>query len=462
MEREPSPVSAYSSVDDVPYVRGFVREAAPAWLDHVALLWGFAPPDRSGGFTWCDLGCGNGVTAALLAATHPSGTFHAIDALASHIDDARQLAAAARVGNVTYHAAAFDAAAALDLPQFDYVTAHGVYTWIDAKARADLRRLIDRHLKPGGLLYLSYNALPGRAADIPFQNLMQELGRRHNGDSAERAKWAYDAIRRMRKLNLPGFASSPMANALYAEKTPQNPFYLAHEFMVPDWQPLSVVQMRQDMRGIGLKPLGSARLVENFDTYTLRDAERRFLKSIADPDLAALLRDHFVNQSFRRDVFMRDGQPVSNAARRNRLLSSSFALTRPAPQVDYKFVTSAGQIAFDNPTTRSIVATLANGPRPLAELRTGDMDPDRLLSHAMVLSAAQQIAPVEPGRSPVATFNAVVLDRLGGPDELRCLALNCGTGVKAAPELLKRMRMGARLTGKQWGAWNEYLAIHAT
>ena len=54
---------------------------APAWLDHVALVGGIEPPARRAGFAWCDLGCGQGITALILAATHPGGVFHGIDAM---------------------------------------------------------------------------------------------------------------------------------------------------------------------------------------------------------------------------------------------------------------------------------------------------------------------------------------------------------------------------------------------
>ena len=76
---------------DIPYLRDFKPMLAPAWLDHVALVAGVAPPARQNGFAWCDLGCGHGVTAVILAATHPAGIFHGIDALPAHIDHARRL-----------------------------------------------------------------------------------------------------------------------------------------------------------------------------------------------------------------------------------------------------------------------------------------------------------------------------------------------------------------------------------
>src|SRR5437667_10120545 len=75
---------------DIAYLRDFKPVLAPAWLDHVALVAGVVPPARHEGFAWCDLGCGQGVTAAILAAAHPTGEFHGIDAMPVHIDHARR------------------------------------------------------------------------------------------------------------------------------------------------------------------------------------------------------------------------------------------------------------------------------------------------------------------------------------------------------------------------------------
>src|SRR5207244_6046627 len=113
---------------DIPYLRDFKAMLAPAWLDHVALVAGVEPPARQNGFAWCDLGCGQGVTAAILAATHPTGTFHGIDAMPAHIEHAVRLAAEADAPNAQFHAADFAAARSLPLPRFDYVVSHGVYS----------------------------------------------------------------------------------------------------------------------------------------------------------------------------------------------------------------------------------------------------------------------------------------------------------------------------------------------
>src|SRR3954465_11563669 len=123
-------VQAEGYVSDVPYVRLFIPLVAPALLDHVAIICGVSPPMRKERFPWCDLGCGQGVTAAMLAATHPAGQFHGVDAMPGHVDHGRRFAAEADVANVSFHAADFAAATALALPKFDYIVAHGVYSWV--------------------------------------------------------------------------------------------------------------------------------------------------------------------------------------------------------------------------------------------------------------------------------------------------------------------------------------------
>jgi SAM-dependent methyltransferase len=115
----------------VPYVPTFMPELAPAWLDHVSLVSGLTPPARDGGFAWCDLGCGLGLTTAVLAATHPAGRFCGFDAMPGHIDQAQQFAAESAIENIEFHAADFAAATEFDFGGFDYIVSHGVYSWVD-------------------------------------------------------------------------------------------------------------------------------------------------------------------------------------------------------------------------------------------------------------------------------------------------------------------------------------------
>ena len=58
-----------------------------------------------------------------------------------------------------------------DLPDFDYIGLHGIWSWISDPNRAVIVDFVRRKLKVGGVLYMSYNTYPGWAPMLPLQHL---------------------------------------------------------------------------------------------------------------------------------------------------------------------------------------------------------------------------------------------------------------------------------------------------
>lgn len=445
---------------DIPYLRDFKSMLAPAWLDHVALVAGVEIPNRGDGFAWCDLGCGQGVTAVILAATHQAGAFHGIDAMPAHIDHARRLAAAAAVPNVAFHTVDFAAATDLELPQFDYIVAHGVYTWIDRESQHAVRRFIDRRLKPGGLVYLGYNAMPGWARDLPFQRLVRELGRTFPGDNAARFAAAGEIARALADIGVPAVAASFTVTELKERPDDYAPAYLVHEFMPAAWQPLYVTEVRAAMAEIGLAPVGSATLSENFDWMVLSKAAREKVAAVSNEEIRELVRDFCLDQRFRRDVFARGNRRLGAGERADYLLSTAFALARPASTIRYSTTAPAGSLAYDGPAARAIVDGLRAGPQPIRRLGPNQASAKDLLESALTLCAAGDIMPVEAGRAQVAALNRALLGRLDGPEEIRWLASPCGTALELDLGLIRLLRDGEDIDDGRFPGWRDLLASH--
>ena len=431
---------------DIPYLRDFKPMLAPAWLDHVALVAGVEPPARENGFAWCDLGCGQGVTAAILAATHPSGKFYGIDAMPAHIDHAQRLAASAAIPNLQLHALDFAAATGLDLPQFDYIVAHGVYSWVGAGAQRELREFIDGRLKPGGLVYLSYNAMPGWARDLPFQGLLKEFGGTIPGDTHARLSAVVELVRTL--AGLASLKASFIVKELLQRPQDYPMAYLVHEFLPADWRPLYVTEVRRDLRTIGLSPVASATLSENFDCMVLGDTACRTLAGITEPNARELIRDYYLDQRFRRDVFTRGSRLLGPDERATRLLSSTLVLAPPAPAIATP--PPAASVASDTPAGRAVLAALAAGQA------AGPQNLEMLL----MLCAAGDIVPAEPGCASVEDLNRILSSRVDGPEEIRWLALPCGTAVEVDPGLLRALRDRQPIDGKRYPGWRDFLAKH--
>lgn len=440
---------------DIPYLRDFKPMLAPAWLDHVALVAGVEPPVRQDGFAWCDLGCGQGVTAALLAATHPTGAFHGIDAMPAHIDHARRLAAEAAIPNVCFHAIDFAAALDLELPQFDYIVAHGVYTWIDLESQAALRRFIDRRLKPGGLVYLGYNAMPGWARDLPFQRLVRELGLTFPGDNAARFAAAAEIIRSLAEARVPALAASFTVREMAQRPEDYAPAYLVHEFMPAAWRPLYVTEVRAAMATIGLTPVGSATLSENLDWMVLDEEARKTLATITGEDARELVRDFYLDQRFRCDVFSRGNRRLGADERAGRLFSSTFALARPVPSIKYTTTSPAGPLVYDTSAARAIIAALTRGPRALTGPATAQD-----LETILTLCATGDMMPAEPRKAPAGDLNRILCRRIDGPEEIRWLALPCGTALEIDRGLMRLLRDGGEIDQSRFPGWRDFLGAH--
>lgn len=447
-------------INDVTYINPFYPFLAPAWLDHVALVNGVMPPERCRGFSWCDLGCGFGVTAIGLAATHPSGCFLGVDMNAGHMDEARCLARNAGVENVTFLTTDI-ATADREMESLDYIVAHGFYTWVGAETQAELRRFISRHLKPGGLVYISYNAMPGWQRELPFQRLLHAFAGAVSGNSVERVKAALESVREVLAAGVPALLESRELPKITQDPQDHPPGYLVHEYLVGSWRPLWVTEVRAAMAEIGLTPVGSATLRENHDAFVLGRTAREILGRIADDAVRELTRDFFLSQRFRRDVFAREGILLDEEERRRRLLDSTFALAHPSAGVAFSTQTPAGRLNFDNAAAHAVVAALDEGPTTLAAIvGVSGCDSEDILDNTFALAAADDVRPVESGRAPVHTINRAILDRCGTDTALTDLMLPCGTAVSVKEGLVAALAAGHTLDNEEFPGWRHFFAAH--
>jgi len=181
-------------VIEVPYTQGFYHHLSPANLLLCLLAKQVKFPPIGQPFTYCELACGHGLTTNLLAATYPQGDFYATDFNPTHIHQARDLAAAAGLSNVTFSDQSFQEYLEADLPAFDFISLHGIYSWISPENRRVIQAFLQKYLKVGGVVYVSYNTLPGWGVLAPIQKLMHFYRGRSGGLAVERLKLALELV----------------------------------------------------------------------------------------------------------------------------------------------------------------------------------------------------------------------------------------------------------------------------
>ncbi|MBK5937141.1 class I SAM-dependent methyltransferase [Halorhodospira halophila] len=393
-------------VSDINYISGFYRELAPGYLSFVARLQGEPAPDPARPFRYAELGCGQGLGTNLLAAANPHAEFVGIDFLPGQIANARDQAAAAGLENVTFHEASFAEAAQWPdaaLAPFDYITLHGIYAWVSPANRQAIVRFLERWLKPGGLVYVSYNAMPGWAGVLPFQRLLCEHAARHPGRSDRQVESGLAFMQQLREAGLAYFERHPAAPAkldglgdIAREST-----YLAHEYLNTAAQPLYFTDVLAELAPARLDYVGSADLVENYDALSLPEPARAALEDVADPHYRELLRDYAVNRVFRRDVFIKGSRRGTPAQQDAAVLQTAVAPLLTRAEMTPVFHTHLGELTGQARIYQPLMDYIARSPTTLGDLRqaTG-VELPALIQACAVLVATGQAHPAQPPADP--------------------------------------------------------------
>ncbi len=358
-------------VTSVEYVTACYPDQAPIHLKLMALLQGVEPPMPRGRPAYCELGCGQGLTAILIALTNPDTDVHAIDFMPAQIARAKAMAADFGLDNVHFYEASFaDLAEGKGpaLPGFDYVTMHGVYSWISRDNQKAIVKFLAEKLNPGGLTYTSYNALPGWSHGIPVQRLLLEYAGLARGPAEARVTEGFEFMRQLFEAKATHLVDNDLAQEQLA-KPPRNAAYLAHEYLNEYWRPLFFADVARDFAEAKLEYAGTARPIDVLDQLSLSDEQRALIDRIPDPIVAETFRDYCRMRTFRADIHVKGARRLTPAQRETRLAAVPLALTVGAADFRYDIDLPHKNVHLPDETFRPLVEALAEqGPTPLGAL----------------------------------------------------------------------------------------------
>ncbi len=148
-----------TAYDDVLYSSYAFSQTHPDRLATLATLFGMKPTP----VTKCrvlELGCGDGSNLIPMAYGLPASEFVGIDLAARPVANGQEMIAALRLKNITLYA--LDVMQVTpDFGQFDYIIAHGLYSWVPPAVQEKVLAICRENLTPNGVAYVSYNAYPG-------------------------------------------------------------------------------------------------------------------------------------------------------------------------------------------------------------------------------------------------------------------------------------------------------------
>lgn len=353
---------------DVEYSYVYNNELNPLKARLALLISGLAVPKFG---TACELGFGQGLSINFHAAASIT-EWWGTDFNPTQVGFARELGAASGANIKLFDEAFADFVRRTDLPDFDFIGMHGIWSWVSAENQALIADFIRRKLKVRGVLYIGYNVFPGWASFAPIRNLMAEhasLAGAAGGSKRSVLKGTLDFIERFLATN-PGFRRvNPNIVDRFDGLKERDPLYLVHEFLNGHWQPSYFTTMVEALAPARVSFACSANFLEHYDAINFRPDQRAFMQTLPDGPFKQSVRDLMINQAFRRDYWVKGPGQLTALQRFEALSAERVVLVSHRPNVELRVALPLGEVTLHAPIYEPILDLLADHqPKTIGEI----------------------------------------------------------------------------------------------
>ena len=355
-------------VTDVSYIPGFYPHLAPVAMRYAAALNRVAPPRTAAGFRYLELGCGLGRSLTTLAAANPNGEFVGVDINPEHTAAADRDIAAGGLTNARVITSGF-AGLPADLGEFDFIALHGVFSWVAPGVREEILAAARRHLRPEGLLLVSYNSMPGWAHLQPIRGILRQYAALRQGDSVQRVRDALAYLVFMRDRHAKYFDDNPRAAAYVDGLLKQDVRYLVHEYLNEHWTSFYFAEVAQLFGGAGLTFVGSLPVFTNFWDLCVRPEFQELFRTTTNRLVTEAHKDFCANTAFRWDIYSKAPRLMPDVADRLRETDDlHFRVVQPGITLPWQANLGIVTSTVQGPIYQALLNILGSDSKRLSEI----------------------------------------------------------------------------------------------
>lgn len=344
-------------VAEIGYTYGYYSLLNPLHMRLAFLARGLALPKVGNA---CELGFGQGVSANMHAAAG-TADWYGTDFNPSQAAFAQELAEASGSSAKLYDQSFEEFCMRDDLPEFDYIGMHGIWSWISHENRSVIVDFIRRKLKVGGVLYTSYNTQPGWSAMGPLRDLLTEHTKVMGvpGDKiTNRIEGALEFADKLMDVNPTYAVANPQLKAKIEELKGKDRSYLAHEYFNSDWLPMSFAKVSEWLTPAKLQFACSALYLDHVDSVNLTSEQQKLLNEVPDATFREMTRDMITNQNFRRDYWVKGARTLNGVEQAEALRKECIISLQPAADVSLTVIGSLGEASMQEDAYRAVLDVL--------------------------------------------------------------------------------------------------------
>jgi SAM-dependent methyltransferase/methyltransferase-like protein len=371
-------ISGYA---ELPYPSYTFPQTSPDRLSTMAILHGLNPPDPAN-CRYLELGCGDGTNVAAMASMFPGSKFTGIDLSQTHIERAIKISEHLGLENISFLAKDILEIDLENFGRFDYIVAHGLFSWIPDNVRAKVLESMQACLTPEGIAYISYNVLPGcYLRKIGWDLMRLRASKIDNID--EKISEALEIVPFIGAESEANTIASAVYKKLAADNKDKNAESLYHDDLADINKPFYFLDFVALIGEFGLKFVCEAET-----DVVSKTAKLKLDKITADPLEREQYLDFIDLAQFRMSLICGEGleiktSPTASEIERLHAQSSLVAAT------DQKSIFSTDPVSFTAADGRKIAVNHPLTKSALAAL--GSIKPDTIRTDELIAQAEESL-----------------------------------------------------------------------
>ena len=297
--------------DLIPYQSHPYPLTHPGHMASIAILFGLNPA----ALEQCrvlEIGCASGDNLIPLAAFFPNAQFVGLDYSQAQIKAAQEIHKELQLDNIEFQCENLCNVDPAKLGQFDYIIAHGVYSWLPSEAQSALLKLCRECLSENGIAYVSYNTFPGWHTRTMLRDFMffhaTAFGSGPPDVSQAKALLEFmDTHLQSENKHFSQYLRTEIER--FTNETDET--YLAHDYLEINNEPLYFHDFVARARTAGLDYLGESEFYSMLGSGIAEEAKTRLSSEIKDIVRLEQYFDFMSNRSFRMTLLVRQESTVN-------------------------------------------------------------------------------------------------------------------------------------------------------
>lgn len=348
-------------VTDITYTKGYYGILNPLRIKLCFLARGLLPPKINNA---CELGFGQGITLNFNAVSS-NAQWYGTDFNASQVFYAKHLAQISQAPVNIYDDSFGDFLQREDLPQFDFIALHGIYSWVSDEVKDQIIEFVRKKLNVGGVCLISYNCQAGWATIAPLRDLVRTYSHYLtplSKASSDRAKEGLDFVNTLMALPCAEALKNAKLDSLLSMLSKMDSSYLAHELLNEDHTPFNFLEISESLSKAKLDFATYANFADHLVEIQLLPEEQKLLSEVShNRPIYEMLKDLMFSTSFRIDYWVKGIVQLNQQEAMQELLKLKVMLTVPFSKVDYELKTYRGHFQLNENFYSPFLESLKGG-----------------------------------------------------------------------------------------------------